>query len=953
MNKRKTIIIISAVLALAAAAALILGVTLRKSGKEKPADETTVSVTEKERDKSAESKEKQTPPAFPLAVIFDSFGEDAQDKIEKLGEYGFNTVIFDYNKNRETDIKTLIEKAKEKELYAGIRFDCKNSENTVKFINSVSPGFIIITGDGAEANKSANAVSDLYYTGFEAHADSDTESISGFDFIFVNQADATVGSFTKSLDSWFEFPADIWVCFNSRSFADITASETESIIGTLGRDDYSELSAATAFSSYSGLLESDSAQARTICEFIKNRETHLLSKDFEITNYADKNITTDKPEINFRGTSSPLYDLLCDGKEVERTENGDFTIDCKLAGGANTITFSHKGKDYKYNVNYKVTLLKSVSPQDSINVPSGMTVDFYAVALENSNVTLLFNGNSYTMKAVIEESDDDFESPSGFSTYKTTLKMPAGGSAAKNMGVYKVTAASNGLTETKSGASITVNPAPRVTIEKVRTTAPRRSSMTSTSATSAAPATQITTTAEAASTESMPSTRVKRGNRTTTSRASATSSQSDTQSASTQANQRLQKYSYSSDYGLGKAKIVEVIDDYCEVYPGSNLSTNSIPDCSPFLKGTADYMTGTAAIDSDTYYYLNSGYKIPYSRKDNSASGKVTVTHIKVSDGYIMPSNSVNIVSCETVNGNTKIKLDMNRKVPFNARLTGQTYTDNGFGRKYKVNAVDFTGIEFTFFDTVSITGSLDFGSSMLSKGKASVSGDQAKLTVSFTNKGRFYGWHCEYDSQGYLIITIKKKPASISEYTIMIDAGHGGVDSGAACAVSSGAWNEKKLNLSIASKIKNVLENEGARVIMTRSGDSYLSLASRTAMIRKYHPDLFISVHCDAAGTSSAYGTTAYYYRAFSQPLAKYVHESIVSAYNNSIYAGMNRKGTDRGTLYGCYRVTRVEECPSILVEYGFVTEAVECRAMQNSTNRDILAKATVNGIKKYIANS
>ncbi|MBR6360565.1 MAG: N-acetylmuramoyl-L-alanine amidase, partial [Clostridia bacterium] len=368
---------------------------------------------------------------------------------------------------------------------------------------------------------------------------------------------------------------------------------------------------------------------------------------------------------------------------------------------------------------------------------------------------------------------------------------------------------------------------------------------------------------------------------------------------------------------------------------------------------TADYVTGTAAIDSDTYYYLNSGYKIPYSRRDNSASGKVTVTHIKVHDGYIMPSNSVNIVSCETVNGNTKIKLDMNRKVPFNARLTGQTYTDNGFGRKYKVSSPDFTGIEFTFYDTVSITGPLDFGSAMLSKGRTSVSGDQAKLSISFTNKGRFYGWHCEYDSQGCLIITIKKKPASISDYTIMIDAGHGGVDSGAACAVSSGSWNEKKLTLSIASKIKAILENEGAHVIMTRSDDGYLSLASRTAMIRRFHPDLFISVHCDAAGTSSAYGTTAYYYRAFSQPLAKYVHESIVSAYKNSIYAGMNRKGTDRGALYGCYRVTRVEECPSILVEYGFLTEATECRALQNSTNRDILAKATVSGIKKYIANS
>lgn len=951
MNKKRAIIIIiSVILAAAVSAAVIIGKNVNKLGNDSPSEELSSSTVKKADNKQKTAKKESEPPAFPLAIIFDYFDGDYEEKIQSLIESGFNTVIFDYEKEHESDLEHMLGISAKEGLYCGIRFDVSDKE-ALEFIGKLSPDFVITKGDVEPESEKLNESIPI---GCEAPDALNTGSVSdeqanGSDFIFVSQDDEDIANFSDYLGNWFEFPADVWVCFNTENTAELTAPQTERIIDTLGSDEYSDRAAATVFSSYAGLIESGSAQSRTLTEFIGSRETHLLSKDFEITNFADTDITTDKPEINFRGTSSPLYDLLCNGKKVERTESGDFTLDIKLKSGANTVIFSHKGKDYRFNVNYKVTLLKSVSPQNSITVPSGMTVDFYAVALTNSNVTLHFNGNTYSMKAVIEESEDDFESPAGFSTYKTTLKMPSGNNAEKNLGTYKVTAANNGLTQSKDGASIRVSPAPRVTIERIRTTAPRRSSLTSTS-TIASVSSQITTTEQAASTESMPSTRVKRGSRSSS---RTTESQTVLPETSSNANQRLQKFTYSSDYGLGRARIAEVIDDYCEVYPGSNLSTNSIPDCSPFLKGTADYISGTAAIDSDTYYYLNSGYKIPYSRRDNSASGKVTVTHIKVSDGYIMPSNSINIVSCETVNGNTKIKLDMNRKVPFNARLTGQTYTDNGFGRKYKVNSVDFSGIEFTFYDTVSITGSLDFGSGMLSKGKTSVSGDEAKLAVSFTNKGRFYGWHCEYDSQGYLIITIKKKPAAVSEYTIMIDAGHGEVDSGAACAVSSGSWNEKKLTLSIASKIKTVLENEGARVIMTRSDDSYLSLASRTAMIRRYHPDLFISVHCDAAGTSSAYGTTAYYYRAFSQPLAKYVHESIVSAYKNSIYAGMNRKGTDRGTLYGAYRVTRVEECPSILVEYGFLTEATECRALQNSTNRDILAKATVSGIKKYIANS
>ncbi len=63
-----------------------------------------------------------------------------------------------------------------------------------------------------------------------------------------------------------------------------------------------------------------------------------------------------------------------------------------------------------------------------------------------------------------------------------------------------------------------------------------------------------------------------------------------------------------------------------------------------------------------------------------------------------------------------------------------------------------------------------------------------------------------------------------------------------------------------------------------------------------------------------------------------------------------MNRTGCDRGALFGAYRVTRIEECPSVLVEYGFVTNSAECQALENGTNRDLLAKATVTGIKNYI---
>ena len=186
-----------------------------------------------------------------------------------------------------------------------------------------------------------------------------------------------------------------------------------------------------------------------------------------------------------------------------------------------------------------------------------------------------------------------------------------------------------------------------------------------------------------------------------------------------------------------------------------------------------------------------------------------------------------------------------------------------------------------------------------------------------------------------------------------MIDPGHGGYDGGASCVVSSSTWSEKKLNLSIAQKVAEYLEKEGANVIMTRTSDNFLSLSSRNALVRSRLPDLFISIHCDSSGSASAYGTSAYYYRAYSQPLAKCIHQAVVSAYKDNIYAGRNMPNIDRGTGFYAYRVARVEECPAVLIEYGFVSNTAECQALENASNRDALARATVTGIKNYIAQS
>ena len=91
----------------------------------------------------------------------------------------------------------------------------------------------------------------------------------------------------------------------------------------------------------------------------------------------------------------------------------------------------------------------------------------------------------------------------------------------------------------------------------------------------------------------------------------------------------------------------------------------------------------------------------------------------------------------------------------------------------------------------------------------------------------------------------------------VVIDAGHGGHDPG---AVGSEGLREKDLTLKTALAIKDALLKSGrVRVALTREDDRFLILQERYGIARRLHADLFISIHCDSAGSGDANGATVY----------------------------------------------------------------------------------------------
>src|SRR5499433_2005622 len=90
----------------------------------------------------------------------------------------------------------------------------------------------------------------------------------------------------------------------------------------------------------------------------------------------------------------------------------------------------------------------------------------------------------------------------------------------------------------------------------------------------------------------------------------------------------------------------------------------------------------------------------------------------------------------------------------------------------------------------------------------------------------------------------------------VVLDPGHGGRDSGAMC----GGVMEKDLTLDIARRVDRLLDSEGIATLMTRLGDTYVSLADRAAFANRIRNCIFVSIHFNEDNKPVASGVETYY---------------------------------------------------------------------------------------------
>lgn len=234
-------------------------------------------------------------------------------------------------------------------------------------------------------------------------------------------------------------------------------------------------------------------------------------------------------------------------------------------------------------------------------------------------------------------------------------------------------------------------------------------------------------------------------------------------------------------------------------------------------------------------------------------------------------------------------------------------------------------------------------------------------------------------------VVSLQAQTTKSNPFVVVLDAGHGGHDSGN----RGNGYYEKHIALKVTKQIGKILQKEGIKVIYTREDDRFIELNQRANIANKADADLFVSIHCDAFSNPKAYGAGTFVlglhrnednfriaqkensvifleedyetkYEGFdpNDPASvislvlmqeTYLDQSIIAAstIQKSFVRNLSRK--DRTVKQAGFLVLRKTYMPSVLVELGFLTNAKEGAYLNSSKGQKEMSLALYRAIMNY----
>lgn len=197
----------------------------------------------------------------------------------------------------------------------------------------------------------------------------------------------------------------------------------------------------------------------------------------------------------------------------------------------------------------------------------------------------------------------------------------------------------------------------------------------------------------------------------------------------------------------------------------------------------------------------------------------------------------------------------------------------------------------------------------------------------------------------GYLInsgptgIQVNIGTFTLKDMFVVLDAGHGGHDTG---AVGCNGTCEKDINLDIVLRAAKLLQAAGAKILLTRSDDTFIPLYDRPGMANTQNADIFIAVHCNSTPKrNTGKGTQIYFRTPQSVGLAAAIHTEMVKALQLF----------DGGIRNESFCVIRESKMPSVLIEVAFLNNEREEALLNTVDFRQRAAEGVLNGVRRYAA--
>ena len=602
----------------------------------------------------------------------------------------------------------------------------------------------------------------------------------------------------------------------------------------------------------------------------------------------------DDSTVSFYGAAPEGHKVTLNGSVI--ADKPVFTYDAQLYAGSNVFEFFSAGKTLTYSVYNNSSVIYSVAPKDDCYVNSGETFNIVAVCIDGAAPVCTLNGNTYEMTKVSLSSVNAV--PEGYNAFACSIRIKGRSDSELELGRAVISASLNEGTGEKAvtGTITVLRSANNGLIGFIKNMFSNKDNKSSVGDLLYDPDNQI---------------------------------------------------SPFSDNGLGTALMCRIKNDDTELLGKFEEKNTYYADNSCLPAGTIDYIKDMSVSEAGYLRYeLQSGLTV------------YGVNCEIINNGFVLPKNGISVSRVDDSKpDSTDVYFNTDWFVPVTVKCKPQNYSNGYAGYSFNISefTAEYIDIKFYYTDRFYNSSLLSFADdSPFSYAELYSAGDENMLLrVYLRQKGQFYGYDIFMDENGQIVLSFKKHiNGDVSGKVIMIDPGHGGL-SMTGTSVNDNSVSEEEVTLAISLYLRSLLEEMGAKVIMTRESDIPLTLEDRAEMLSAANPDIFVSIHCDGTDSGEDSGTHSFYFRPYSMPLADQVNKALAAVYKTHIYTpeDENYNRVDKKIKFYPFYVIRRNHCPAILIETGFMTNETEGRLLTMSSTQYMLAQGIADGIKNYFA--